>query len=101
MPVGRDVDIFRMDDGGASMTDVKWSSIEDETREFLRSRLGSSEFSDTDNLFAGYVNSLFALQLVKFVENTFGIAVIGEDLELSNFNSVAAIARFVRLKREG
>lgn len=75
-------------------------AIEHETRTFLRGRLGPIELADTDNIFAsGFVNSMFALQLVCFVERTFGVTIENDDLELSNFNSVAAISRFVRSKQ--
>lgn len=52
------------------------------------------------NIFAaGHVNSLFALQLITFVEKSFGIFVDNEDLDLANFCSIGAIRRFVERKR--
>jgi acyl carrier protein len=66
---------------------------------FLRRHVSTDRLDPQDDLFAsGYVNSLFALQLVKFVEKTFSIRVENDDLDLANFNSVAAIDRFVRHK---
>jgi acyl carrier protein len=44
-------------------------------------------------------NSLFALQLLDFVEREFGIAVANEDMELDNFRSIEAIAAFVARRR--
>jgi acyl carrier protein len=54
---------------------------------------------DLDVFGAGLVNSLFAVQIVLFVEKEFGLTVENEDLELDNFRSVNAIARFVTRKQ--
>lgn len=54
---------------------------------------------ETDNIFQlGFVNSLFAIQLVLFVEKEFGISVEDGDLEAANFMSINAISRFVDRK---
>jgi len=45
------------------------------------------------------VNSMFAMQLVQFVESTFGIAVENDDLELDNFRSIDALAALVERKQ--
>lgn len=75
------------------------SDIRTRIRAFLSTHLRDCEFSDQDDIFAsGYVNSLFAMQLVLFVEKEFGIVIDDSDLELENFNSVTAIATLVRRK---
>ena len=52
------------------------------------------------NLFeSGLVNSLFAIQLMTFVEKSFGIKVTMDDLDLNNFSSVNAISTFVKHKQ--
>lgn len=69
------------------------------TREFVSRFFRGHELGDDEDLFAtGYVNSMFAMELVRFVESTFGIAVESEDLELDNFRSLNAIAALVRRK---
>jgi methoxymalonate biosynthesis acyl carrier protein len=56
--------------------------------------------SDDDDIFAsGFVNSLFAMQLVMFVEKKFAVSVEDEDLEIQNFRSVNAIVALVERKR--
>ncbi|WP_156754864.1 acyl carrier protein [Actinokineospora pegani] len=58
-----------------------------------------SDLADTDDIFKrGFVSSMFAMQLVAFVEQEFAVVVENEDLELDNFRSVAALERFVRGK---
>ena len=66
---------------------------------FLSSHLRSQELASDQDIFAlGLVNSLFAMQLVNFVEREFGITVENEDLEITNFNTIDAIANLVQRK---
>lgn len=68
-------------------------------RSFLAGFFNSADVQDEQDFFAlGFVNSLFAMQLVLFVEKEFGIAVENEDLNIDNFKSVNAIAQLVELK---
>lgn len=69
-------------------------------REFLQKRLGDGiHFTDEDDIFKmGLVNSLFALELVVFLEKKFNIQVENEDLDLNNFNSLDNLARFIQKK---
>ena len=54
---------------------------------------------DDEDLFAsGLVNSLFAMQLVLFVEKEFSIKVENQDLDIANFKSVNAITGFIQSK---
>jgi acyl carrier protein len=57
---------------------------------------------DDGNLFeTGIVNSLFAVQLMTFVERQFGIEIGMDDLEIENFKSINATAAFVARKSAG
>lgn len=68
-------------------------------REFLARHIRGHQLGDDEDIFAsGFVNSMFAMQLVQFVEQTFGITVEDEDLEIANFQSVNAIAALVERK---
>lgn len=59
------------------------------------------ELSDSDNIFQlGYVNSLFAMKLLNYVENEFGITVENEEMDIRNFSSVNNIARLIASKKE-
>jgi acyl carrier protein len=69
-------------------------------RAFLQEQMKGRTFADDDNYFKqGFVNSLFAMQLVLFVEKEFGITVDDDDLSIDNFNSVNAIDRLVSRKK--
>ena len=68
-------------------------------RTFLSKYLRNHELSDENDIFGlGFVNSLFAMQLVMFVEQEFGIAIANEDLDIENFRTVNAIVKLVERK---
>ncbi len=75
--------------------------LKSDIRDYFKSNMGKdARFADGDDIFAdGLVNSLFALQLVTFLEDSFKITVENDDLDLQNFRSVDAIADFVGRKR--
>lgn len=73
--------------------------IKDRIREFVVQAANAPHVGDDDNLFeSGLVNSLFAIQLLTFIEKNFAIEVGAEDLDLDNFKSLNATAAFVNAK---
>lgn len=75
------------------------AEIKTKIRAFLSKHLRNHEPGDDDDIFAqGLVNSLFAMQLVTFIETEFGLAVENEDLEIENFSTINAIAALVERK---
>lgn len=74
-------------------------TITSKTREFVSQYLNTDTVDADVDLFAtGMVNSLFAMQLVLFVEKNFGVVVANEDLDFENFKSINAIIAFVGRK---
>jgi methoxymalonate biosynthesis acyl carrier protein len=70
-------------------------------RAFILSSVSVADLDDDDDLFeTGIVNSLFAIQLMTFVEKTFDIDVTMDDLDIENFRSIRASANFV-IKKKG
>lgn len=68
---------------------------ETQIRAFISNRV-HDEFSDDDDIFRlGFVNSLFAIELVVFLEKTFAIKISNEDLTLDNFRTVRSMAGLV------
>jgi methoxymalonate biosynthesis acyl carrier protein len=68
-------------------------------RRFLTMHVRRDRFEDATDVFTGgFVNSLFALQLVLFVEREFGLSVDNADLTLANFNSIDSITKYVLSK---
>jgi methoxymalonate biosynthesis acyl carrier protein len=75
-------------------------SIRERTRAFLTKHVRQDGLTDSADLFAGgFVTSLFALQLVLFIEAQFSVTVENDDLDLANFRSVDAISAFVARKQ--
>jgi len=71
----------------------------DKIRSFISRFVVRASLNDDDDIFAlGFVNSLFAMQLVMFVEQEFDFAVEDEDLEIDSFKSVNAIADLIERK---
>ncbi len=63
---------------------------------FIESKKSGAELEDTTDLFKnGYVNSLFALEIVTFVEKTFKIKLGRQDISKENFATVNDIAQLV------
>ena len=50
---------------------------------------------DTELLSSRHINSLFALQIVMFVEKEFGIKLGRKEISTENFHSINAIAALV------
>jgi acyl carrier protein len=50
---------------------------------------------DTDLLGTGLLDSLALVELLAQLEETFGVSISMDDLELENFRSIASIAGFV------
>lgn len=70
-------------------------------RDFLLRFIQHPDLHDDEDIFAsGFVNSLFALQLILFVESEFEIQIENEDLKLDNFRSITALAHLIRRKRK-
>ena len=68
-------------------------------REFISTNMQGVPVDDDEDLFAnGYVNSLFAVQLVMWIERTFDLQLSGEDLDFANFSTIDAIAAFADSK---
>ncbi len=71
-------------------------SEREKIREFVLSYVRDDSLEDHENMFdLGYVNSLFAMQLVTFVEKSFQMSLGRADLKLANFQSIDAIVELV------
>ncbi|KAB8190927.1 acyl carrier protein [Nonomuraea phyllanthi] len=64
--------------------------------DFVRGRYPQAEIDETQDIFAlGFVNSLFAMELVMFVEKTFGVTIPNEELRIDNFRTASTMAALV------
>lgn len=73
--------------------------IKSRTRQYLEKFFIDQHLNDSDDIFAtGVVNSLFAMQLVMFIEKEFSIEINNNDLDLNNFKSIDAVSKLVASK---
>jgi len=80
--------------------------IKQKLREFIQDHLTTLEeevdLKDDDHIFElGFVDSLFAMQLVGFIQNEFQIEIESADLDLANFQSIDRMVAFIHEKKSG
>ena len=72
-------------------------------REFIRKQFLFDEearLDDADPLFPDVIDSLGVMELVDFVEDSYGVTLGEEDLLADNFRSLEAISSLVDRKRD-
>ncbi|MBC1236348.1 MULTISPECIES: acyl carrier protein [Nostoc] len=75
------------------------SEIQVKIRQFLSRFFRNHDLQLDEDIFAlGFVNSMFAMQLVLFIEQAFQITIDNEDLELDNFRTINSMTRLVERK---
>ncbi|MEJ6480704.1 acyl carrier protein [Nostoc punctiforme UO1] len=66
---------------------------------FLSRFFGDHDLKPDEDIFTlGFVNSMFAMQLVLFLEQEFQITIENEDLEFDNFKTINAMTNLVQRK---
>jgi methoxymalonate biosynthesis acyl carrier protein len=71
-------------------------SVREQIRELVRRHTDGVAVGDDEDLFdSGYVNSLFVVQLVAWVEREFDVRLPLQSLVLDDLRTVAAIAGVV------
>lgn len=73
-------------------------TIKARVKDFLASVI-HNEIDDDENIFdQGAINSLFAMQLVIFLEEEFNVQIDTDDLDFGNFKTVNTIVDLVERK---
>ncbi|MDR2045179.1 MAG: acyl carrier protein [Clostridium sp.] len=68
-------------------------------REFLAKFYRKGEIEEEQNIYElGFTNSLFAMQLVMFLEKEFQIRIGNEDISRENFQTIRRIGDLIRKK---
>lgn len=79
--------------------------IKQKIRSFIESNLVVFEdeavFTDDDHIFQkGFVNSLFAMKLLSYIEQEFEFAVSNEDLDIANFSTLNNIVKLIEKHKQ-
>ncbi|MEH1894393.1 MAG: acyl carrier protein [Nostoc sp.] len=75
------------------------NEIKAKIKNFLSKFFGNHDLQPDEDIFAlGFVNSMFAMQLVLFVEQEFQITIENKDLELENFRTINSIVNLIERK---
>lgn len=81
--------------------------IEESIRKFINEELllekdsKSLELDNNDSLLEkGVIDSFSMMKLLTFIETTFSVKIADEELMPENFDSISAIANFVKNKRQ-
>lgn len=82
------------------MRDHEKNTSRELIRGYILENISIAELDDEFDIFeAGIVNSLFAIELMTFLEKEFEIKVTMDDLDMENFKSVASTSQFVSRKK--
>jgi len=74
----------------------------EELNSFLKKYFVLEQVEDDTNIFEmGFVNSLFSMQLLVFLENEFSVTVEVEDMDMDNFSTIGNILAFIERKTNG
>lgn len=75
------------------------SEINAKVRSFLSRFFRKRELQDDEDIFSlGFVNSLFAMQLIMFLEKEFKIRVDNKDMDMNNFRTINSIVSLIESK---
>ncbi|MBD2201836.1 acyl carrier protein [Calothrix sp. FACHB-1219] len=75
------------------------NKIQTQIKAFLSKFFGNHDLQVDEDIFTlGFVNSMFAMQLVLFIEQEFQINIENEDLEFDNFRTINSLANLVERK---
>jgi methoxymalonate biosynthesis acyl carrier protein len=74
-------------------------TVKEKIKAFISKFVNVNEIEDTDNFFEkGLVNSLFAMNLVQFIEKEFDISIDNTELDLDNFKDINSITALIEKK---
>lgn len=83
-----------------TISPITAGAIEEALLYFLAERVKASVEPDQDLFGTGLVSSMFAMQLVVHLEETYDIAIVGPELKLDNFRTVQAMTALVLRLRD-
>jgi len=82
---------------------VRVDTVEEQVRTFLAANFplgGEQPAADASLIDSGYIDSKGILELLEFVEGTYGLSVPDDDLRPEHFDSISGIAQYVSQRVE-
>ncbi|MCX4750478.1 acyl carrier protein [Kitasatospora sp. NBC_01287] len=78
-------------------------TISDRILDFITNRFPQADITEAEDIFSlGYINSLFAMELVMFVEKEFAVTIPNAELQIDNFRTAKSMTELVeRLRSTG
>lgn len=77
-------------------------STKQKIRTFLSKFLDETQIADDQNIFeSGLVNSLFAMQVVTFIEREFEVTLSNDELDIENFKDINSLEALIEDKING
>lgn len=68
-------------------------------KDFLSHFFREHELDDNEDIFSiGFVNSLFAMQLIMYLEREFNVRIDNDELDLDKFRTINNIGKLVESK---
>lgn len=87
------------------MGNIVKGELHNKIRRFLEKHMDAfheDELKDEDNIFEkGFVNSIFAMQLLDFIESNFEVTIPDEYITLKNFSSINNMVNMIDELRDG
>ncbi|MNC76933.1 D-alanine--poly(phosphoribitol) ligase subunit 2 [compost metagenome] len=72
------------------------ADIKSDVRTFLSRYVKNQDIQDDEDIFSsGAVNSLFAMQLIMYLESRFNIRITNQEMNPDNFKSINSIEQTV------
>ena len=73
----------------------------EQIRRYISQHAQTKEIVDEVDLFqTKIVNSLFVIELMVFLEETFSIRILSSDFDMRHFRSIQSICEFIAMKRQ-
>lgn len=76
-------------------TAIDPATVAAKVTDYLEAKAGGSIAHDLDLAEAGVLTSMVAMEIVVFLESSFGVSIVGSDLRLDNFRTVDGMVSLV------
>lgn len=71
-------------------------TVKSQILNFVRGRYPQADIDESQDIFSlGFVNSLFAMELVMFIEKTFSVTIPNDELRIDNFRTANSMTELV------